>query len=63
MDTILQFDRGGGNTSGLDALAVRAAENGFPTVAVADPEMPIANETYQHLTIDAEGLIAASDGR
>ncbi|KAJ3861321.1 esterase-like activity of phytase-domain-containing protein [Lentinula novae-zelandiae] len=62
VDTILQFDRGGGNTSGLDALAVRAAENGFPTVAVADPEMPIANETYQHLTIDAEGLIAASDG-
>ncbi|KAJ3848209.1 esterase-like activity of phytase-domain-containing protein [Lentinula lateritia] len=62
VNTILQFDRGGGNTSGLDALAVRAAESGFPTVAVADPEMPIANETYQHLTIDAEGLIAASDG-
>ncbi|GAW00600.1 membrane autotransporter barrel domain protein [Lentinula edodes] len=62
VSTILQFDRGGGNTSGLDALAVRAAESGFPTVAVADPEMPIANETYQHLTIDAEGLIAASDG-
>ncbi|KAJ3797726.1 esterase-like activity of phytase-domain-containing protein [Lentinula aff. detonsa] len=62
VDTILQFDRGGGNTSGLDALAVRPAQSGFPTDAISDPEMPIANETYQHLTIDAEGLIAASDG-
>ncbi|KAJ3974336.1 esterase-like activity of phytase-domain-containing protein [Lentinula raphanica] len=63
ISTSLQFDRGGGNTSGLDALAVRPAESGFPGADVlADPQMPIANETYQHLTIDAEGLIAASDG-
>ncbi|KAJ4466302.1 esterase-like activity of phytase-domain-containing protein [Lentinula aciculospora] len=63
VETTLQFDRGGGNTSGLDALAIRPAESGFPDAdALADPEMPIANATYQHLTIDAEGMIAASDG-
>jgi len=66
IDTVVQFDRGGGNTSGLDGLGVRPAESGFLidplTAPLADPEMPIANETYQHLTIDAEGLIANSDG-
>ncbi|KAF9070035.1 hypothetical protein BDP27DRAFT_1362955 [Rhodocollybia butyracea] len=66
IDTVVQFDRNGGNTSGLDALGVRAAENGFLvdpfTAPLADPEMPIANKSYQHLTIDAEGLVANSDG-
>lgn len=66
IDTVVQFDRGGGNTSGLDALGVRPAESGFLidplTAPLADPVMPIANETYQHLTIDAEGLVAISDG-
>ncbi|KIK63498.1 hypothetical protein GYMLUDRAFT_222584 [Collybiopsis luxurians FD-317 M1] len=62
IDTTLQFDRGGGNTSGLDALGVRSEESGFSTNPVADPPMPIANETYQHLTLDIEGLVAHSDG-
>ncbi|KAF5375785.1 hypothetical protein D9757_008987 [Collybiopsis confluens] len=62
IDTTLHFDRGGGNTSGLDALAVRPAEKGFLTNPLADSSLPIPNSTYQHLTIDAEGLVAHSDG-
>ncbi|KAF5353668.1 hypothetical protein D9758_008665 [Tetrapyrgos nigripes] len=60
--TILQFDRNDTKTTGLDALAVRPAQNGFPSDPLADPEMPIASEDEPHLTIDAEGLVANSDG-
>ncbi|KAF5348382.1 hypothetical protein D9758_010931 [Tetrapyrgos nigripes] len=60
--TNLQFDRNGTNTSGLDALAVRPAQDGLPSDPLADPEMPIASEDEPHLTIDAEGLVANSDG-
>jgi len=62
IDTILQFDRGGGNTSGLDAEAVRPVEDGFPTVVLADPQMPIADDAEPHLTLDIEGIIASLDG-
>ncbi|THV00288.1 hypothetical protein K435DRAFT_719132 [Dendrothele bispora CBS 962.96] len=60
--TVLQFDRGHTRTTGLDALAVRPAQSGFPSVVLADPEMPIASEQQPQLTIDAEGLVANSDG-
>jgi len=46
----------------LDALGVRPAQHGFPQNPDADPEMPIANATYQHLSIDAEGLVENVDG-
>jgi hypothetical protein len=62
INTTVQFDRGGGNTSGLDAEAVRPPEDGFPFVVLADPAMPIADDAEPHLTIDAEGLIASLDG-
>lgn len=62
VQTIIQFDRGNTNTSGLDALAVRSAESGFPQVAIADPQMPIADNAEPHLTIDAEGIISNADG-
>ncbi|KIK63497.1 hypothetical protein GYMLUDRAFT_197129 [Collybiopsis luxurians FD-317 M1] len=62
IDTTVQFDRRRGNTSGLDALGVRQKQLGFDIIPFADPQMPIANETYQHLTLDVEGLVAHSDG-
>jgi hypothetical protein len=60
--TILHWDRNNVKTSGLDALGVRPAQHGFPQNPDADPEMPIANATYQHLSIDAEGLVENVDG-
>ncbi|KAK1227103.1 hypothetical protein PQX77_009936 [Marasmius sp. AFHP31] len=60
--TILMFERNGVKTSGLDPLAVRPAQNGFPGVADADPEMPIPSQDYSHLSLDVEGLVAAADG-
>lgn len=66
--TILHYDRWNGetfgNTSGLDALGVRSAITGFSSeyLPLSDPPMPIANATYTHLTIDAEGLVEMPDG-
>ncbi|KZP20003.1 hypothetical protein FIBSPDRAFT_789968 [Athelia psychrophila] len=62
--TILHYDRWNGNTSGLDALGVRPAVLGFPNkyLPLSDPPLPIANATYTHLTIDAEGLVEMPDG-
>lgn len=61
-ETLLYFDRQETKTSGLDALGVRPAELGFPVLAVADPEMPIPNNTFSHLTLDLEGLVLNPDG-
>ncbi|OBZ77982.1 hypothetical protein A0H81_01866 [Grifola frondosa] len=61
-DTLLYFERHMTKTSGLDALAVRAQQWGFPLVPDADPQMPIASTNYDHLTVDAEGLVLNADG-
>lgn len=60
--TLLYKDRFDVKTSGLDALGVRPAEFGFPLLAIADPEMPIPNDTYSHLSMDNEGLALNPDG-
>lgn len=60
--TTLQVERNNVKTSGLDPLAVRPAERGFPKKALADPQMPIATTGEPHLSIDAEGLISNPDG-
>jgi len=60
--TTLQVERNNTKTSGLDALAVRPAQNGFPNVPTADPQMPIASTALPHLSIDAEGIISNADG-
>lgn len=49
-------------TSGLDPLAVRPAEIGFPLIALANPVEPIPNKTFSHLSLDAEGLVLNADG-
>ncbi|KAF7966807.1 hypothetical protein HWV62_36973 [Athelia sp. TMB] len=62
--TVLHYDRWGGETTGLDALGVRPAVIGFPNkyLPLSDPPMPIANATYKHLSVDAEGLVEMPDG-
>ncbi|KAF4569963.1 hypothetical protein EYR40_008946 [Pleurotus pulmonarius] len=60
--TILETERGDAPTSGLDPLAVRPPQSGFPSIATADPEMPIASNVEPHLTVDAEGMVANADG-
>ena len=60
--TLLYKDRRDVKTSGLDALGVRPAELGFPLLAVSDPDMPIPNGTFNHLTMDNEGLVLNADG-
>lgn len=50
------------DTTGLDALGVRSAESGFPSVAAADPQMPIPSSLINRLTTDAEGLVLNADG-
>ncbi|KAJ7444474.1 esterase-like activity of phytase-domain-containing protein [Mycena latifolia] len=62
IDTTLEVERNNTKTSGLDPLAIRAAEAGFGTNPLADPQMPIASTTEPHLSIDAEGLISNADG-
>jgi len=49
-------------TSGLDALAVRAATSGFPSNPLADPQLPIPSTVEPHLTLDDEGLVLNADG-
>lgn len=60
--TVLHVERNNTKTTGLDALAVRAAQKGYEFDAAKDPEMPIASIQEPHLTIDAEGLVWNSDG-
>lgn len=50
------------NTTGLDALAVRKAELGFPLLALSDPQMPIPSQSFNRLTLDLEGLVLNADG-
>ncbi|KAJ6538393.1 esterase-like activity of phytase-domain-containing protein [Mycena sp. CBHHK59/15] len=60
--TTVEVERNNTKTSGLDPAAIRAAMPGFPSNPLADPQMPIASTAEPHLVIDAEGLIANSDG-
>ena len=60
--TILEFERYYKTTTGLDATAVRAASRHFPKDPNADPEMPIASESFQHLSVDVEGIASNTDG-
>lgn len=60
--TLLYKDRFAVKTSGLDPLGVRPAQIGFPALAISDPEMPIPNSSFSHLTLDCEGLVLNADG-
>ena len=60
--TILEYERHNTKTTGLDALAVRAAQAEFPANPIADPQMPIAAANYPHLSLDVEGIISNADG-
>lgn len=60
--TVLYTERNDVKTTGLDALAVRPAVFGFPQIAVADPPLPIPAQTFNHLSLDLEGLVLNSDG-
>ncbi|KAI9441308.1 esterase-like activity of phytase-domain-containing protein [Lactarius indigo] len=61
-DTLFYFDRGSVATTGLDSLGVRAAQSGYPTSQLADPPMPIPSSSFNHLSLDLEGLALAPDG-
>lgn len=60
--TLLYWDRFRVRTSGLDALAVRNAEPGFPLIALSNPQLPIPAKNFDHLTVDCEGLVLNADG-
>ncbi|KAI0683162.1 esterase-like activity of phytase-domain-containing protein [Cytidiella melzeri] len=60
--TKLYTERAGANTTGLDATGVRAAQSGFPSNALADPQMPIPTKSDNRLTLDLEGLVLNADG-
>lgn len=60
--TTLRFDRNNTKTSGLDGLGIRQAQSGYPKNSLADPQVPIPNATYSHLSVDAEGFVVAPDG-
>ena len=62
LNTLLYDERGGAASTGLDALAVRPAQSGYPTSQLADPPLPIPSTSFNHLTLDLEGLALASDG-
>ncbi|KAL4250164.1 Phytase-like domain-containing protein [Abortiporus biennis] len=59
--TLLYTERGGVQTSGLDATSLRASTSGFPSNALADPPLPVPSG-LNHLTLDSEGLVLNSDG-
>ena len=61
-NTLLYTERNGTVTTGLDAGGVRAAESGFPTDPLADPQMPIPKKKDNRLTLDLEGLVLNADG-
>ncbi|TFL03130.1 esterase-like activity of phytase-domain-containing protein [Pterulicium gracile] len=54
--TTMRRERGGRNTTGLDAKGVRSAGE------YADPAMPIAAKTDDRLSLDIEGIAMNSDG-
>ncbi|TDL29854.1 hypothetical protein BD410DRAFT_44469 [Rickenella mellea] len=60
--TRLYAERHNTKTTGLDALAVRPQSPGFPAIPTADPEIPIPSLNFNHLSLDAEGLVLMSDG-
>ncbi|TFK45876.1 hypothetical protein OE88DRAFT_1088639 [Heliocybe sulcata] len=60
--TLLYYERNGTRTTGLDSLAIRPQQDGYPQNVLADPPMPIPNATYNHLCTDAEGLALNADG-
>ncbi|KAI0055433.1 hypothetical protein BV25DRAFT_174050 [Artomyces pyxidatus] len=62
IETLLYTERNDTTTTGLDALAVRAQQSEFPADPTADPAFPIANKTFNHLTLDLEGLVLNADG-
>lgn len=57
--TLLYTERQNKFTTGLDSLAVRPSEL---VGLVLDPPDPIANKTFNHLNLDAEGLVLNADG-
>ncbi|KLO16353.1 hypothetical protein SCHPADRAFT_901583 [Schizopora paradoxa] len=60
--TLLYTERNDTKTTGLDALAVRAADSGFPQDPTADPPLPIPSQSFNRLTLDCEGLVLNADG-
>ncbi|KII85663.1 hypothetical protein PLICRDRAFT_324866 [Plicaturopsis crispa FD-325 SS-3] len=61
--TILHYDRGHVNTTGLDPIAIRAQSSNFTSANPdADPQLPIASTADPRLSVDAEGLVLNSDG-
>lgn len=58
----MYYERGGVASTGLDALGVRPAQSGYPTSQLADPPFPIPSTSLDHLSLDLEGLVLASDG-
>ncbi|EPQ52875.1 hypothetical protein GLOTRDRAFT_64673, partial [Gloeophyllum trabeum ATCC 11539] len=60
--TLLYYERNDTKTTGLDSLAIRPQQDGYPQNSLADPPMPIPNITYNHLCTDAEGLALNADG-
>ena len=53
--TLLYTERNNAATTGLDALAVRAATG-------IDPAFPIPLQSLNRLTLDCEGLVLNADG-
>ncbi|KAL1745518.1 esterase-like activity of phytase-domain-containing protein [Schizophyllum fasciatum] len=53
--TVLKTERGGKNTTGLDAAGARNASG-------SDPELPIPSKSIDRLSLDVEGLVANADG-
>ncbi|TFK63558.1 hypothetical protein BDN72DRAFT_902320 [Pluteus cervinus] len=62
--TVLKVERDNKNTTGLDALSVRAAQKGFddPNNPQADPALPVSSTQPDRLTLDVEGIVANPDG-
>ncbi|GJJ08810.1 hypothetical protein Clacol_003029 [Clathrus columnatus] len=57
--SLLYTERQGKTTTGLDSLAIRSPEQ---VGLIMDPSDPIANTTFNHLCLDAEGLALNADG-
>lgn len=57
--SLLYTEVKGKTTTGLDSLAVRSSTE---VGDVINPPEPIANQTFNHLNLDAEGLAINADG-
>lgn len=53
--TLLYWDEFNVQTTGLDGLGVRQPSLGFP-------DLPIASDSFNHLSVDCEGLALNADG-